>query len=150
MVLGLELSHGGTSFVQSLCYGRLMNTDLKWGKWGLRCFRCCSGFFRDLLNESLVLSWNNKSLLWQFNTAPCFSTSFGFHCGLLEGQRHVIWQLLVKSFIDYTGLASTSWMCTVKQNSPFLNMWLLTGFLWSTKGAIIFSYKVRFLTLYIL
>ncbi len=28
----------------------IMNTDLSWGKWGLRFLRCRSGFFYDLLD----------------------------------------------------------------------------------------------------
>ncbi len=45
-------------FAQSLSYCWIMNTDLNWGKWGLQFFRCCSGFFYDLLDESLF-SWSN-------------------------------------------------------------------------------------------
>ncbi len=33
--------------------------DLNWGKWGLQFFRCCSGFFYDLLDESSLRSWSN-------------------------------------------------------------------------------------------
>ncbi len=36
-----------------------MNTDLNLGKWGLQFFRCCSGFFYDLLDESSLRSWSN-------------------------------------------------------------------------------------------
>lgn len=36
-----------------------VNTDLKWGKWGLQFLRCCSGTFGDLLDESLMWSWRN-------------------------------------------------------------------------------------------
>ncbi len=39
-------------FAQSLSYCWIMNTDLNWGKWGMQFFRCCSGFFYDLLDES--------------------------------------------------------------------------------------------------
>ncbi len=46
-------------FAQSLSYWWIMNTDLNWGKWGLQFFRCCSGFFDDLLNESSLCSWSN-------------------------------------------------------------------------------------------
>ncbi len=46
-------------FAQSLSYCWIMNTDLNWGKWGLQFFRCCSGFFYDLLDKSLLLSWSN-------------------------------------------------------------------------------------------
>ncbi len=46
-------------FAQSLSYCWIMNTDLNWGKWGLQFFRCCSGFFYDLLDESLLHSWSN-------------------------------------------------------------------------------------------
>ncbi len=46
-------------FAQSLSYCWIMNTDLNWGKWGLHFFRCCSGFFYDLLDESSLRSWNN-------------------------------------------------------------------------------------------
>ncbi len=45
-------------FAQSLSYCWIMNTDLNWGKWGLQFFRCCSGFFYDLLDESLLRSWS--------------------------------------------------------------------------------------------
>ena len=44
---------------QSLSYCWIMNTDLNWGKWGLQCFRYCSGFFCYLLDELSVCSWNN-------------------------------------------------------------------------------------------
>ncbi len=46
-------------FAQSLSYCWIMNTDLNWGKWGLQFFRCCSGFFYDLLDESSFRSWSN-------------------------------------------------------------------------------------------
>ncbi len=46
-------------FAQRLSYCWIMNTDFNWGKWGLRFFRCCSGFFYDLLDESLLRSWSN-------------------------------------------------------------------------------------------
>ncbi len=32
---------------------------LNWGKWGLQFFRCCSGFFYDLLDELSLRSWSN-------------------------------------------------------------------------------------------
>ncbi len=44
---------------QSLSYCWIMNTDLNWGKCGLQFFRCCSGFFYDLLDESSLHSWSN-------------------------------------------------------------------------------------------
>ncbi len=43
-------------FAQSLSYCWIMNTDLN---WGLQFFRCCSGFFYDLLDESSLHSWSN-------------------------------------------------------------------------------------------
>ncbi len=43
-------------FVQSLSYCWIMDTDLNWGKWGLQFFRCCSGFFYELLDESSLHS----------------------------------------------------------------------------------------------
>ncbi len=46
-------------FLPSLSYYWIMNTDLNWGKWGLQLFRCCSGFFYDLLDESSLRSWIN-------------------------------------------------------------------------------------------
>ncbi len=46
-------------FAQSLSYCWIMNTDLNWGKWGLQIFRCCSGFFYDLLDESSLRTWSN-------------------------------------------------------------------------------------------
>ncbi len=46
-------------FAESLSYCWIMNTDLNWGKWGLQFFRCCSGFFYDLLEESSLHSWSN-------------------------------------------------------------------------------------------
>ncbi len=46
-------------FAQSLSYCWIMNTDLNWGKWGLQFFRCCSGLFYDLLDESSLRSWSN-------------------------------------------------------------------------------------------
>ncbi len=38
-------------FAQFLSYCWIRNTDLNWGKWGLQIFRCCYGFFYDLLDE---------------------------------------------------------------------------------------------------
>ncbi len=46
-------------FAQSLSYCWIMNTNHNWGKWGLQFFRCCSGFFYDLLDESSLRSWSN-------------------------------------------------------------------------------------------
>ncbi len=46
-------------FAQPLSYCWIMNTDLNWGKWGLQFFRCCSGFFYDLIDESTLRSWSN-------------------------------------------------------------------------------------------
>ncbi len=46
-------------FAQYLSYCWIMNTDLNWGKWGLQFFRCCSGVFYDLLDESSLRSWSN-------------------------------------------------------------------------------------------
>ncbi len=48
--LALELSHGCWLCPISFL---LLN------QWGLQFFRCCSGFFYDLLDESLLRSWNN-------------------------------------------------------------------------------------------
>ncbi len=42
-----------------LSYCWIMNTDLNWGKWGLKFFRCCSGIFSDLLDELSLHSWSN-------------------------------------------------------------------------------------------
>ncbi len=46
-------------FAQSLSYCWIMNTDLNWSKWGLQLFRCYSGFFYDLLDESSLQSLSN-------------------------------------------------------------------------------------------
>ncbi len=46
-------------FAQSLSYCWITNTDLNWGKWGLQFFKCCSGFFYDLLNKSSLHSCSN-------------------------------------------------------------------------------------------
>ncbi len=43
-------------FAQTLSYCWIMNTDLN---WGLQFFRCCSGFFYDLIDESTLRSWSN-------------------------------------------------------------------------------------------
>ncbi len=43
----------------SLSYCWIMDTELHWGKWGLQFFRCCSGFFYYLLDESSLRSWSN-------------------------------------------------------------------------------------------
>ncbi len=62
-------------FAQSLSYCWIMNTDLNWGKWGLQFFRCCSGFFYDLLDESSLRSWSNlvgRPLLGRFTTVTSF------------------------------------------------------------------------------
>ncbi len=57
MAFALELSY--VVFAQYLSYCWIMNTDLNWGKWGLQFFRCCSGVFYDLLDESSLRSWSN-------------------------------------------------------------------------------------------
>ncbi len=62
-------------FAQYLSYCWIMNTDLNWGKWGLQFFRCCSGFFYDLLDESSLHSWSNfggRPLLGRFTTVTSF------------------------------------------------------------------------------
>ncbi len=41
-------------FAQSLSYCWIMNTDLNWGKWGLRFFRCCSGFFYNKIKIKML------------------------------------------------------------------------------------------------
>ncbi len=46
-------------FAQSLSYCWIMKTGLNWGKWVLQFFRCCSGFFYDLLDETSLRSWSN-------------------------------------------------------------------------------------------
>ncbi len=59
-------------FAQSLSYCWIMNTDLN---WGLQFFRCCSGFFYDLLDESslpLGVILVGRPLLGRFTTAPSF------------------------------------------------------------------------------
>ncbi len=60
---------------QSLSYCWIMNTDLNWSKWGLPFFRCCSGFFYDLLDESSLRSWSNfgrPATPGRFTTVPSF------------------------------------------------------------------------------
>ncbi len=56
VAFALELSRGWRFCPVSFLF---MNTDFNWGKWGLQFFRCCSGFFYDLLDESLLRSWSN-------------------------------------------------------------------------------------------
>ncbi len=63
-------------FAQSLSYCWIMNTNLNWGKWGLQFFRCCSGFFYDLLDRchcALGVIWIGRPLLGRFTTVPIFS-----------------------------------------------------------------------------
>ncbi len=38
---------------------KFTHCTFNWGKWGLQIFRCCSGFFYDLLDESSLRSWSN-------------------------------------------------------------------------------------------
>ncbi len=74
VAFALELSHG-CLFAQSLSYCWIMNTDLNWGYWGLQFFRCCSGFFYDLLDESSLCSWSNfgrPATPGKFTTVPSF------------------------------------------------------------------------------
>lgn len=42
--------------------GRKQNylNDLNWELRGLQLFRCCSGFYCDLIDESLMCSWNHS------------------------------------------------------------------------------------------
>ncbi len=75
-------------FAQSLSYCWFMNTDLNWGKWGLQFFRCCSGFFYDLLDESSLRSWSNfgrSATPGRFITVLSFVDN-GSDCGSLESQ----------------------------------------------------------------
>lgn len=61
------------TFAQSPSYCSIMISDLKWEKWGLQVFRCCSPFFCDLLDESAMRSWSNlvgRLLLGRFTTVP--------------------------------------------------------------------------------
>ncbi len=80
-------------FAQSLSYCWIMNTDLNWGKWGLQFFRCCSGFFYNLLDESSLRSWSNfgrpVTLVGQVHHCYKFSpfVDNGSDCGSLESQR---------------------------------------------------------------
>ena len=71
VVFTLELSHG-CIFAQSLSYCRIINTDLNWGEWGLQIFRCCSGFFCDLLDESSMRSWSNFGRPASWEGSPLF------------------------------------------------------------------------------
>ncbi len=52
MAFALELSHGCHFCPVSFL---LLNHE----HWGLQFFTCCSGFFYDLLDESLLRSWSN-------------------------------------------------------------------------------------------
>ncbi len=69
-------------FAQSLSHCWIMNTDLNWGKWGLLFFRCCSGFFFDLLDESSFCSWSNFGKFSPF-------VDNGSDCGSLESQSFI-------------------------------------------------------------
>lgn len=68
VVFVLEKNAG--HFPQSLSYGRVMNTDLRRGKWDLRFSGCCSAVFCDLLTLSLR-SWGNFGQPPRFTTVPC-------------------------------------------------------------------------------
>ncbi len=75
LFLTFTFSHLADAFIQSdlqmrtmeaikiksnhLSYCWIMNTDLNWGNWGLKFFRCCSGIFYDLLDELSLHSWSN-------------------------------------------------------------------------------------------
>lgn len=54
----LLLSSGFVLGTQSLSYGGVMNSDINWGKWSMQFFGCCSGVFRDLLDELSMHSWS--------------------------------------------------------------------------------------------
>ncbi len=78
-------------FAQSLSYRWIMNIDLNWGKWGLQFFRCCSGFFYDLLDESALRSWSNfgrPATPGKVHHCSKFSpfVDNGSDCGSLESQ----------------------------------------------------------------
>ncbi len=51
------------SFYEMLCWFYIRcnrtHTFQKVQQWGLQIFRCCSGFFYDLLDESTLCSWSN-------------------------------------------------------------------------------------------
>lgn len=60
---------------QSLSHCWIMNTDVSWGEWGLQVFRCCSGVFYELLDESVLCSWSNFDrpvTPGKVHTAPSF------------------------------------------------------------------------------
>ncbi len=79
-------------FVQSLSHCWIINIDLSLGKWGLQFFRCCSGFFYDLLDESLLRSWINfgrSTTPGKVHHCSKFSpfVNNGSDCGSLESQN---------------------------------------------------------------
>ncbi len=80
------------AFAQSLCYCWIMTTDLNWGKWGLQFFRCCSGFFYDLLDESSLRSWSNfgrpvtPGTVHHCSKFDPFVDNGSDYCGSLESQ----------------------------------------------------------------
>ncbi len=75
-------------FAQSLSYCWIVNTDLNWGKLSLQFFRCCSGFFYDLLDELSLCSWSNSPF-----------EDNGFDCGLTLTQlSKIMWLITVLSW----------------------------------------------------
>ncbi len=71
-------------FGQSLSYCWIMNTDLNWGEWGLRFFRCSSGLFYDLLDESSY--FGRPAIPGKVHDCSKFVENGSDH-GLLESQR---------------------------------------------------------------
>lgn len=63
-----------TIFAQSLSHHWVMNLDLNWGQQSLLPFRCCSGFFCDLLDESSLETFWQADHSWERSSLfPVFS-----------------------------------------------------------------------------
>lgn len=99
-----------------LTYCWIMTADINWNKWSLQCFRCCSGFFGDILDELLMRFWSNfgrPATPGKVHHCSMFSLFMGHfsHCGFVT----------VSSMIDGTDFFCSCWSC----------------FCWSEHGALL-------------
>lgn len=92
---------------QSYCWS--MTTDLSGGQRGLQFFQCCSGFFCDHLDESLMCSWIRVGRLATPRTlhhSSTFSPDVNdFVFNLLKNFFKSFSLLHCERFLDLTGLA---------------------------------------------
>ncbi len=103
-------------FPQSLSYCWIMNTDLNWGKWGLRFFRCCLGSFMNSWMSchcTLGVILVGQPLLGRFSTVPSFLHLYIMDLTVVRWSPKAS-EMAVYPFPDW-------WMLTILGSNLFLN-----------------------------